>query len=434
MPQKQDKIQIRSEEVQEILSFVPNWMIRWGMTLVFLIILMLIIISWFVKYPDVITAEVVVTTKIPPEKIYAKSTGQIESLLVSNNSKVTKNTIIGVIENSGNYKDILLLKSILDTISVDKVSFRFPIDELPFLILGDISIDFAQFETNYSEYILNKKLQPYTSELLANNLSLAEIRNRLVILKSQKELNEKELEFLKKDLDRNKMLFDKGIIAAQDFERKQLEYTQSMRSLKNMNTSVSQLKEAIGNSKNTITSSKIKKTQNDTRLLKKVYQSLYQLKKSVKDWELSYALKSSIGGKVSYLSFWNENQTVNNGDLVFTIIPFTSLGYIGKIKAPIQNAGKIKVGQQVNIRLAQYPNTEFGMLKGIVENISLFPNKEGNYIVDVSLEDELITSYNKKIEFQQEMSGRAEIITEDLRLTDRLFYQLKRINNRGVTQ
>jgi len=430
MPKIQDNIQIRSEEVQEILSYVPNWMIRYGNTLVLLLMLLLLLISWFIKYPDVITAEVIVTTKIPPEKIYAKSTGQIESILVKNNSQITKNTFIGVIENSGNYKDILLLKSILDTISINKENFTFSIDELPFLILGDIAMDFAIFETNYSEYVLNKKLQPYSSEFSANNLSLAEIKNRLIILKSQKELNEKELEFNKKDLDRNKILYEKGVIAAQDYERKQLEYTQAKRTLKNMSSSISQLNEAIGNSKNTIKSSEIRKTQDDTRLLKKVIQSFYQLKKVVKDWELRYALKSSIAGKVSYLSFWNENQTVNIGDLVFTIIPSTSSGYIGKIKAPIQNAGKIKVGQKVNIRLANYPDTEFGMLNGIVENISLFPDKEGNYLVDVTLDKELITSYNKKIEFQQEMSGKAEIITEDLRLIERFFYQMKNVFKR----
>lgn len=427
MPQKNDNIRVRSEEVQEILSYVPNWMIRWGMTLVLVIIFMLLFISWFVKYPDVITAEVVVTTEIPPEKIYAKSTGQIESILVSNNSQIVKNTIIGVIENSGNYKDILLLKSILDTISIDKMNFTFPIEDLPFLILGDISQDYAIFETNYSEYVLNKKLQPYSSEFSANNLSLAEIRNRLVILKSQKELNEKELEFIKKDLERNKSLFDKGIISAQDYERKELEYIQAKRALKNLGSSISQLNEAIGNSKNTIKSSEIRKTQDDTRLIKKVIQSFYQLKKAVKDWELRYALKSSIAGKVSYLSFWNENQTVNIGDLVFTIIPTTSLGYIGKIKAPIQNAGKIKVGQKVNIRLANYPDSEFGILNGNIKNISLFPDKEGYYLIDVSLTNDLITSYNKKIEFQQEMSGKAEIITEDLRLIERFFYQLKSV-------
>lgn len=427
MPQKNDNIQVRSEEVQEILSYVPNWMIRWGMTLVLVIIFMLLFISWFVKYPDVITAEVVVTTEIPPEKIYAKSTGQIESILVSNNSQIVKNTIIGVIENSGNYKDILLLKSILDTISIDKMNFTFPIEDLKFLILGDISQDYAIFETNYSEYVLNKKLQPYSSEFSANNLSLAEIRNRLVILKSQKELNEKELEFIKKDLERNKSLFDKGIISAQDYERKELEYIQAKRALKNLGSSISQLNEAIGNSKNTIKSSEIRKTQDDTRLIKKVIQSFYQLKKAVKDWELRYALKSSIAGKVSYLSFWNENQTVNIGDLVFTIIPTTSLGYIGKIKAPIQNAGKIKVGQKVNIRLANYPDSEFGILNGNIKNISLFPDKEGYYLIDVSLTNDLITSYNKNIKFQQEMRGKAEIITEDLRLIERFFYQLKSV-------
>jgi len=429
MSKKLKEIELRSEEVQEILSFVPNWMIRYGNTLVLLLMLLLLLISWFVKYPDVITAEVVVTTKIPPEKIYAKSSGQIESILVNNNSQITKNTFIGVIENSGNYKDILLLKSILDTISIHKENFTFPIDQIPFLILGDIAMDFAIFETNYSEYVLNKKLQPYSSEFSANNLSLAEIKNRLIILKSQKELNEKELEFNKKDLDRNKILFKKGIIAAQDYERKQLEYTQAKRTLKNMSSSISQLNEAIGNSKNTIKSSEIRKTQDDTRLFKKVIQSFYQLKKSLKDWELRYALKSSIAGKVSYLSFWNENQTVNIGDLVFTIIPSISSGYIGKIKAPIQNAGKIKARQKVNIRLANYPDTEFGMLNGNVENISLFPDKEGNYLVDVTLDKELITSYNKKIEFQQEMSGKAEIITEDLRLIERFFYQLKNVFN-----
>lgn len=427
MPIKQNDLQIRSEEVQEILSEVPNWMIHYGNTLIFLLILLLLTISWFVEYPDIITAEVVVTTKIPPEKIYAKSTGQIESILVNNNSQVSKNSIIGVIENSGDFKDILLLKGILDTISVDKNNFTFPIDQLPFLILGDISTDFAKFETNYSEYVLNKKLQPYSSKFLANNLSLAEIKNRLNILKSQKKLNEMELEFNKKDLDRNKILFDNGVIAAKDYEQKQQEYTKSKRTLKNISTSISQLNEAIGNSKNIAKTTEIHKTLADTRLLKKVIQSFYQLKTALKDWELRYALKSSIAGKVSYLSFWNENQMVNTGDLVFTIIPITSLGYIGKIKAPIQNAGKIKVGQNVNIRLANYPDTEFGMLNGNIENISLFPDKEGNFLVDVKLDKELISSYNKKIVFQQEMSGKAEIITEDLRLFERFFYQLKNV-------
>jgi hypothetical protein len=68
-------------------------------------------------------------------------------------------------------------------------------------------------------------------------------------------------------------------------------------------------------------------------------------------------------------------------------------------------------------------------LNGKVSSISLVPNKEGNYLIDVELSKELITTYNKEIDFRQEMKGTANIITEDLRLMERFFYQLKDVLN-----
>lgn len=49
---------------------------------------------------------------------------------------------------------------------------------------------------------------------------------------------------------------------------------------------------------------------------------------------------------------------------------------------------------------------------------------------DVSLPYGIETSYKKKIEFQQEMSGKADIITEDLRLIERLLYQFRDVFRR----
>ena len=83
MPNNSQNIEIRSEEVQEILSHVPNWMIQWGNTLFLGLIVMLLFITWFVKYPDVINTEVMVTTSFPPEKIYAKSSGQFDAFLTN---------------------------------------------------------------------------------------------------------------------------------------------------------------------------------------------------------------------------------------------------------------------------------------------------------------------------------------------------------------
>lgn len=133
---------------------------------------------------------------------------------------------------------------------------------------------------------------------------------------------------------------------------------------------------------------------------------------------------------MSFLQLWAANQTVNAGDNVFAVIPKNENGYVGKLKASAQNSGKIKIGQTVNIRLANYPDREFGMIKGKIDAISLTPDKDGNLLITVSLPRGLETSYKKQITFQQEMSGTADIVTEDLRLIERLLYQFRDIFRR----
>lgn len=430
MEDKLDKIQLRSEEVQEILTKVPHWMIRWGSVLFLSLLVMLFAISWFVKYPDIITTQALLTTQIPPQKIYAKTTGKLDSILVIDNQKVQENQTLAIIENTANFSDVFYLKSIIDTLSVRKKDFYFPFDKLPALFLGEMETDFALFENAYMQYILNKKLQPFSNEALANRISISELKRRLQSTLAQKDLYQSELTFKNKDLERYKTLFEKSVISAQEYESKQQTHLQAARNYKNMSLSVSQIREAISNAKKTARGTEINKTREDIILLKNLIQSFNQLKKSIKDWELRYVLQSKMNGKISFLSFWNKNQTVNQGDLVFTIIPKENSSFIARLKAPMQNSGKIKIGQSVNIKLHNYPETEFGMLRGTITNSSLVPDKEGFYLIDVSLPNTLITSYNKEIAFKQEMRGTAEIITEDLRLIERFFYQFKGVLKR----
>lgn len=427
MPENIQDIEVRSEEVQEILTQVPNWMIRWGNTLFLLLILMVLFISWFVKYPDVISTQVMITTQIPPEKIYAKTNGQIETFLKNDSDFIKEGETIAIIENSANYKDVYLLKSIIDTMSADYNNFSFPINSIPPLILGDITTSYATFENNYSEYYLNKKLNPYKNESFANRYSLSEGKERLQVLLSQKELSLKELSFKKKNQVREKQLFENDVISAKEYEQKQIEFLQAKKSYKNLESSISQTKELINNSKKTLKGSSIEKTLKETRLLKNTLQSFYQLKKAIIDWEKQFVLKSSINGNISFLSFWSEHQTVLTGNLVFTIIPTSNSSYVGKINAPAANSGKIKKGQRVQIKLANFPSDEFGEINGSVEKISEIPNEKGEYLIDVKLPKKLVTTYNKTITFKHEMKGTAEIITEDLRLIERFFYQLKNI-------
>ena len=426
--QKEKEIELRSEEVQEILTRVPNWMIRWGSVVVLLILVSLFFVSWLVKYPDVITTQIVITTNIPPEKLIAKVSGKIEVILVKDRTIVEKKTPLAVIENSANYKDVFLLKSIVDTINIDKSTF--PFEKLKSAQLGEIESFFSVFQKESITDDLNAKLQPYLVEGTAQSYEAIQLKERLSLLESQKSINQNELVLEKSDLERYQILFNKGIIAAQELEKHKLTYLQVERNYKSLLSSISQLKSSLNELRKNTKTTQINESKEIVNLERNVIQAFYQLKKAIKDWELTYVLRSSIDGKVSFLQLWAENQTVTSGDNVFTIIPTNENDYIGKVKAPILNSGKIKVGQTVNIRLSNYPDREFGIINGKIQAISLTPDKDGNLLINVSLPKGLETSYKKQIMFQQEMSGSADIVTEDLRLIERLLYQFRAIFRR----
>lgn len=426
MTEEKDTFELRSEEVQDILTKVPHWMIRWGTVLIFAIIVMLFFVSWFVKYPDVVSAEIVITTNIPPEKIVSKSSGRIEAILVKDKTIVSKNSTLAIIENTANYKDVFLLKSIVDGYDINSGK-TFPFELLKNKQLGEIESAFAVFQKDYQAHQLNENLHPFEVESRAQSSEKIQIKERLEILQQQKVINESELQLQKNEIARFEVLFNKGIISAQEMEAKKLGFLQAQKSYKSLLSSISQLKSSLIDNTKSSQNSQINSTREEVNLGRSMAQSFYQLKKVIKDWELTYTLKSSVSGVVTFLQVWNANQTINIGDNVFSIIPDAKNGFIGKVKAPALNSGKIKVGQRVNIRLANYPDREFGVLKGEIKNISLVPDKDGNLLVDVTLPNGLKTSYEKKIIFQQEMKGSAEIVTEDLRLLERILYQFKSI-------
>lgn len=423
-----NEIELRSEEVQEILTRIPHWMIRWGSAVVFLIVILMISVSWFIKYPDIVSAPIVITTNTPPEKIIAKSSGRLTAILVKNKQVVTANSPIAIIENAANFIDVFKLS---EKISKFENSIQnFPFQDFQNAQFGDIENAFAIFQKECIAEQLNSNLKPYNVESTAQGYEFIQIQERLNLLESQKTINLQEIELQKIDLNRYEGLFKKGIIAAQELEKHKLAYLQTERNYKTLLSNISQLKSSLNELNRNKKTTQINENKENTNLQRSVIQAFFALKKALKDWEMTYVLRSSIKGQVSFLQLWAVNQTVSAGDNVFAIIPNIENGFVGKLKAAAQNAGKIQVGQKVNIRLANFPDHEFGILNGVVQNISLTPDKDSNLLINVSLPNGLQTSYKKQIAFQQEMSGTADIVTQDLRLIERLLYQFRDVFKR----
>ena len=196
-----EELNIYSEEVKDVLSKPPKALFRWGNTILLIFIIIIFMLSWLIKYPDIVVAKAILTTEIPPQKEFASVTGKIDSLFVKNYQEVTKNTPLAIIENTANYKDVMYLKSILDTLKVNPlVPFYLPVDKMPILFLGDIENQFSLFENSYIQYVLNKESQSFLNDDLANTFSISQLRYRLKTIINQKKLNKEEVYFKKKDL------------------------------------------------------------------------------------------------------------------------------------------------------------------------------------------------------------------------------------------
>lgn len=421
-----DNIELRSESVQDILSQPPHWMIRWGNTIIFSILLLILVMSYIIKYPEFVPASVIITSQNPPEKLEARTNSKIEKILIKDHQKVKAGQVMMVLQSTANYHDILELKDIVDSLSTNQLQ-SFPLQKVSTFKLGEIQSDYNSFAKAFQDERLFTRLQPYAPENLAANQSLSEYRGRIANLQQQRSIEVAKYELTKKNFQRSQELFNQGVIAAVELENEKIKFLQAEQNLKNINISFSQMQEAISGLNKTKSGASINTEKDKINYSSQTLQLYEQLRKSLRQWEQSYLFISSTNGVVSFQQFWAENQFVKQGDVLMSILPENTESLIGKMQIPSANSGKVQTGQKVLIKLDNYRFQEYGIIEGKVQNISLTPDENGNYYVDVILPKRLKTSYNKTLPFDKELKGNGEIVTEDLRLVERFFFQIRKL-------
>ena len=413
--------------VDEAVGRPPSSVLVFGPTVIASALVFLLVLAWFIEYPDVISGKAVITTISPPQKEIAKVSGIIDTIFVKDNQHVIPGTMLAIIENAANYYDVFKLKSVIQHIDSSSKPEQFPIEEMPQLMLGEISEDYSRFETAHILYHLNEELQPFAADSYNGSLNQKELNDRENTLNNQLQLAQSELRLKEQDLERYRKLYAQGVIPTEELELKELASIEAKRSVKTIALATSQLRESKNNNDRNLRNVEFSKTRENIQLRNNLVQAYFILKKSIKDWELKYVLQSKTDGRVSFLNYWSTNQRVTEGELLFAVIPEQKDGIVARVKTPSLKSGKVKPGQTVNLKLESYPANEFGIIKGKVSTVSVLPDEEGFYLVNVVLPGGLITTYNNKINFRQEMIGDAEIITEDRRLLERFFFNFKAI-------
>ena len=417
--QLKDPIQeIRSDEVQEILSHVPNWMIRWGITMIFGIIVLLVFIAWFIQYPDTVQGETIITTQQPPVKLVTKTEGYIEHLYLKDYHLVKKGQIIAEITNPTSKEAIEYLKTIINQEVIPTT-----IDTN--LVFGEIQNEYNSLIKNVQDYtiLMNddyyKNSLQHTIEQINYNKQLASITGEQV------ELMKQELKNAKAKYHTDSVLYAKEYTSKYEHYKNQTELTNKKNDYTNLKKSAVQYQITVTQYEQQ-KDELIKQHEEEERTLKtNIENNKKNIQSYIESWQQNYTLVAPINGKLSYITKLTSNQYINSQTALFVVIP-DNHDYIAYANISTQGYGKVKEGQKVRIKLNNYPYEEYGQLIGEVKEIAQIPS-EDNYQVKIQLPEQLTTSYHQKIKYTPEMQGTAEIVTEDLRLLERIFNKFRKV-------
>lgn len=423
-----DKIELRSEEVQEILGRPPHWMISSGITVIFIVIAGVFIGSYFFKYPDVLNATIVVTTENLPAGVVARTSGRIDTLFVKEKQKVIKGDVLALITNTASYNDISKLKSSISKFNISDASTFNPIDDN--FQLGEVQsayLAFVKALEDYKQFVqtdyYNKKIASTENQINSQRKILQKTIEQLRFSKAQL-LSEKQL------FKMDSTLYAQHSLSRSEFENAKSKHLQEEQSYENSLLNIDNLKINLLQTEQSVLDLKKQFSEQLKGLQIALTSSYDMLQTQLINWEQSYLLVSPCDGIATLTNYWQKNQNVASGDVIITIVPEKDTKIIGKIYLPQQGAGKVKKGQTVNIKFANFPYMEYGIVQVKIKNISLVPvvvKEERVYLLEVVFPEKLKTTYGKELTFSQEMQGSAEIVTDDLRLLDKFINPIKAI-------
>ncbi|SIQ80708.1 HlyD family secretion protein [Chryseobacterium sp. RU37D] len=421
MKNKIDLLDETSDFSKEILEKTPSWIITWGNSIFFIFIAILFLISWIIKYPDIVSTQVEVTSENPPVYLVSRTNGKINELNVLDGNSVKKDDWIAVIENPAITSDIKKIDSIMNQNTDSKVA-QVPLG----LKLGEVQPYYNEYIKAISQYRYFSTFNPQLVGISSNQDRINKVNNVQGEFNNQKEIAHKEYEVKKKEYNRNKDLFEQGVISKNEFEKSQIELLQTENKYKSYNSNISNLESDKSIIKKENVDLSLQKENQKIELSTNAENAMQELKAQILSWKNKYLIQAPINGKINFFDVWQKDQYVKNEQTLFSVIPAnnTTGKYFARAKMPIDRAGKVKINQKVNIKLLNYPFEEYGVLEGRVKKVTNVTNENVYYVI-IELNKGLMTSYNKRIA-PNNLMGQAEIITDDIRLLQRFVYTLVR--------
>ncbi|RZK32673.1 MAG: HlyD family efflux transporter periplasmic adaptor subunit [Hymenobacter sp.] len=415
-------VELRAEEVQDLLTRQPVWFLRWSVTLLALVLAALFYGSWLIHFPDLVPANFTLTSVNAPKPAPARSAGRLARLLVREGMQVAPGTPLAYLESTAQHKQVAQLSqdlrqawALASAGQLEQVA-RLPLER--FHQLGELQPAYQPFA------LAHLQLRTYLAQgFFARRRALlqqeaGDLKDMARNLAQQQAIQGHALALAEADYQVQERLAQQKVIAPLDLQHEeskllthQLPY-QQLGATRIANTVAQRAKQ-----QDLLELDKAMAEQRDQFL-----QALNTLQSATDEWERTYVVRAPSKGRVYSPLPLQENQQVAVGQVLFWVAPGNT-AYLGQMRIPQQNAGKVRAGQTVLIRFNGYPYQEFGLVRGKIKSLAEVSLEEG-FMAEVSLPNDLVTSRGQRLTYKLGMTASAEIITKDQRLLQRLFNQL----------
>jgi len=414
---------LHTEEIQEIISTPPGWLLHSGTT-AFLVVLVLIIgMSGIINYPDVIRTQLLITSLNAPKPIQVKISGKLTKLLVTENQEVPDGQPLAYLESTANHAAVLKLladcKNIVNRLYINQSLDPTWITPPANLQLGEVQEAYQSFYQIYLDYkssisdgFLVKKRSYLESELI----NIEKQKQQWIL---QKNLSSQDTGIAQEEYNVHQQLHEQGVETPMELRLQKSKLLGRKAPIIQAELNLITLTENHSERQNEI-------AELDNQIANKKANFIQALNRLISDlelWKSKYVLIASQAGKVSFVGIIQENAIFFANQNIFYINSGNE-HFFGEINVPQSNMGKIKVGQTVLLKLRSYPFEEYGIISGKLISISDIPLKDTAFAAQVSFSIEKPVNEQRKITIKYGMIADAEIIVEKATILQRLYKNL----------
>jgi multidrug resistance efflux pump len=409
---------IHSEDLQDIISKPPSWLLKRGISFVMITLLLIIAMSVFIRYPEVVHSTMKMNTTNAPKVIVNKVNGNLISLLVPDGDWVKQDQAIAYIESTADHEHVLTLLNRLKEIRTANGQNYDLENIIPpnTLNLGELQGSYQSFYSTYLNYraIHTEGIYRKRESMLNDEVSNVNVQYEHIM--QSYELQKKELKLAEAELEKYRVLAKKKIISPMELQQKEASLLSKLQVIPQTENNL------ISNRGHLLSKNReLSELQNQIWEQEKMFvQSLNSFISDAENWKKQYILTASQEGKLIYANFLQENQYVTAGQELF----YVNMGredYYGEMHIPQISYSKVKLRQDVLIKVRSYPYQEYGYLRGKIDYISEIPLGDSVFFSKVTLERRVQDSV---IRLKPGILADAEIITEDMSIFKRIWLNL----------